>query len=647
MKKISLLTLVLLCAPFLVHAQGGSCPSGANYINPANNGVAGPLVPLSTLGVTKCFYIAANGADTNPGTSEASPWLHAPGMPNCANTCALTTPIAGNGFIFRGGDTWHYFTGSPQVGGQWTWTRSGTSSNYIYIGVDQSWYAGGSWTRPILNNDNPQTAGGVVSSCVYNQGNLQNVYLNGVVYVWFDNFEFSGMCWNDVPTNSTNQHIYFAHNGPGGTTSYTGISNNYFHNWTHTAFVCSGLGTTTLGSGGTGFISSGGTFTVNGSGGLSVIATGTITGVSGGAVTTYTITYAGSNYTTGTKATTITSGPAGTGFTVSVSSLVSTTCANPVEAIAGSTQAALGTQILFNVVDGADSDDLAMSDVDSDAYIMAYNVFRHLGGSSVVDNCHSIHDNLWEYINNVQDGSAHSDLLYCYGRAVSNNFFYNNQLRYVGTEYNQSLSTVIWFTPAAGYTTYFFNTVSHDVNCVSNCYNMNNPSSAATLYLYNNTMESMNTNEAIWANSAVTNTTIYDCNNHYITNSGSTLAKVYALTTTVSLGSGCSASVFQTIATANAQGYTSANDFAPTAASTATVTKGANESSRISTFGLAYGSSTTNGCIYVTTNHTVSCPGITANPRPPTAAWDAGAYLYGGTSSSQPAAPTNLTATVN
>src|ERR1700722_1933828 len=88
LRKISLIALLVLCAPFVARAAGGSCPSGANYINPANNGIAGPLVPLSSFGVRSCFYIAANGADSNSGTSEQSPWQHAPGMPNCTSVCA-------------------------------------------------------------------------------------------------------------------------------------------------------------------------------------------------------------------------------------------------------------------------------------------------------------------------------------------------------------------------------------------------------------------------------------------------------------------------------------------------------------------------------------------------------------------------------
>src|SRR5690242_4163905 len=73
------------------------------------------------------YYIAANGSDSNNGTSKTSPWQHAPGMPSCTGTCASTTPRAGDQFIFRGGDTWHYGSGTPSVGGTWNWNWSGSS----------------------------------------------------------------------------------------------------------------------------------------------------------------------------------------------------------------------------------------------------------------------------------------------------------------------------------------------------------------------------------------------------------------------------------------------------------------------------------------------------------------------------------------
>jgi hypothetical protein len=567
---------MLLCAPLAARAAGGSCPSGANYINPANP--TGAHVNLSSLGVTSCFYIAASGSDSNSGKTEASPWLHAPGMANCiSGTSCYITPMPGEGFIFRGGDTWHYFTGSPQVGTPgsngyaWDWTVSGTSANEIYIGVDITWFTGTEWARPIFNNDNTPVSGGVVISCTFPQGNLVDVALDGVTYVQFDNFEFTGMCWNDQPT-ANNAHIYLKHfgQGPSYLTSFRTLSNNYFHGWSHVAFTPSNC------------------------------AAGSGTRACGGA-----------------------------------------------GGIVGDTHAEQGTRIVYNVCDGSDSDDTTFNCNDGDGYDVEESVFRHSGGTMILDNCHTLHDNLFEFINNSTDGTTHSDMWFCYGEYPSNNFYYNNVIRYIGTEYSRMLSTVIWLNGAGpGFTDYIYNNVGHDVFCGGNCNNFDVSNPGTTYMIYNNTWESMNAT-AIWANGITGNgATFIDLNNHYITNNGTGCAAVYVLTSRVNGGvTSCSGNVFQTISAANAQGYTSANDFAPTAQSTATVGTGTNQTNMGSLFGPAFLESTTEACAYNSTNHTVSCPVITVNNRPATGAWDAGAYISG--RGAQPAAPTNLIATVD
>lgn len=171
------------------------------------------------------YYIAANGSDSNNGTSKSTPWLHAPGMPNCTGTCASTTPAAGDQFIFRGGDTWHYGSGTPLVGGTWKWTYSGKSGNPIYIGTDSTWFSGQSFARPVLNGDNA-LSNSFPSSCTYDDSNKTFVELNSVSYVTFDNFENTGRCW--AGKISMSSVIYL----PG--TSHLVISNFYCHGWTAT-----------------------------------------------------------------------------------------------------------------------------------------------------------------------------------------------------------------------------------------------------------------------------------------------------------------------------------------------------------------------------------------------------------------------------
>jgi hypothetical protein len=598
-KRICLFTLILLCAPLAARAGGGTCPSDAQYINPANP--TGSLVTLASLGVTNCFYVAANGSDSNSGTSEASPWQHAPGMVNCTAACKSTTPAAGQGFIFRGGDTWHYFTGSPQVGlpagwptgatpYAWDWVWSGTSSAEIYRGVDKTWFSGSAWARPIFTGDNTPVPGGIVSSCAFPQGNLDFIADHGVQYVQLDNFEFTGMCWNDMPNTHTNLHNYVHHFGANEDVSFRTYSNIYMHGWSLTAITTANC----LGS----------------------RPPGTVCG--------------GAN-----------------GFY-------------------GDTHLEQGSLFVYDIVDGADSYDLTFDAFNGDGFDLEESVVRHVGGGNILDNCHLFHDNLFEYINNASaiDGT-HSDMWFCNGEYPSDNFFYNNVIRFIGTEYTTgiaggapNLSTIFWFHPCTnvnancqaqtGSTDYVFNNVGHDINCNGNCNNFSNPTSGtATMMVYNNTWESMN-NLSIWANGVGTGFVVTDQNNHYITNNGTGCAAVWNNTTVVNgRVTSCSGDVFQTIAAANAQGYTSANDFAPTAISTATVGKAVNETGLADTFGPAFLHSTSNGCAYNTGNHTVTCPAVTVANRLSSGNWDAGAYISGSSNADQPPAPSNLAATVN
>jgi hypothetical protein len=187
------------------------------------------------------YYIAANGSDSNGGTSEASPWMHAPGMPNCSNNCASYTPVAGDSLIFRGGDTWHFgdSSASPYTGGTWNWGAEGwdgTSSNPIYIGVDQKWFSGSSWSRPILNGDNP-TSTSSVASCPYQIGsNNTLVNLANISWVTLDNFEMTGLCQND--TGAPFAHDIYLVESAASNNIYEHL---YIHGWTALSFAgCSG-----------------------------------------------------------------------------------------------------------------------------------------------------------------------------------------------------------------------------------------------------------------------------------------------------------------------------------------------------------------------------------------------------------------------
>jgi hypothetical protein len=190
------------------------------------------------------YYIAANGSDSNSGTSKSTPWLHAPGMTGCTGKCASYSSAAGDQIILRGGDTWHFSSSVGTVGIPWNFSWGGTSGSPIYVGVDQTWYAGSAWTRPVLNGDNPLSTS-AVSSCKYDESSLAFVNLSAT-NITFDNFEFTGGCWRGT------QNGYSSYTGMSYITRYVDASQNpinitvenvYMHGWTHVTFSCGSGGT--------------------------------------------------------------------------------------------------------------------------------------------------------------------------------------------------------------------------------------------------------------------------------------------------------------------------------------------------------------------------------------------------------------------
>jgi hypothetical protein len=168
------------------------------------------LVITASASASTTYYIAANGNDSNNGTSKSTPWLHAPGMPNCSGNCASSVVNAGDSVIFRGGDTWHFQnrSSSPYTGGTWNWGFSGSSqscqlnpsagaiikTSCIYIGVDVTWFSGNSFARPVFTQDNPISTSRP-GACPFDSTNFNAVNLGSHNYLIFDNFEMSGACW--------------------------------------------------------------------------------------------------------------------------------------------------------------------------------------------------------------------------------------------------------------------------------------------------------------------------------------------------------------------------------------------------------------------------------------------------------------------
>jgi hypothetical protein len=172
-------------------------------------------VLLTTPAWATTYYVSfTNGLDSHTATqaqSKTTPWKNAPGMQTCASACASTTINAGDSIILEGGDTW------PNASFEWALPSNGTSGSPIYVGVDKTWYIGGSWTRPIL------TAG---SSLITNNNNVMIAMVN---YTTFDNFEITGFYWTlascSGPVNCTIINM-------GQDTGQT-VENLYVHGWTH------------------------------------------------------------------------------------------------------------------------------------------------------------------------------------------------------------------------------------------------------------------------------------------------------------------------------------------------------------------------------------------------------------------------------
>jgi hypothetical protein len=558
-RQMLLAITVLFC---VVGSARAGCPLGANYLNPSNPTAA--KVTLASLGITTCYYVSAGGSDSANGTSESTPWLHAPGMSACSATCNSTPPGSGSAFqvgiIFRGGDTWHYGNSgsAPYAGsGGWSYVWKGTSASaYAYVGVDPGWFSGGSWTRPVMNGDNtPSTS--AVASCAHTAGGSsdQMATFTGGGFVILDNFEWTGFCWSNGSPTFGNQVMISVSNQGNGQGFY--IENMYVHGWTHTA--------------------------------------------------------------AGTQA---------QGFAYNVSNQQN------------------GLTLQFSVVDGSDSDPLSLGPYEGDFYVFRYNETKNVGGTSAVD-CHIAHDSIFEHINNVTDGSTHSDAFACVGEVDNGssdpNLFYDLLFHDVGTDFGQAISEVIIFNPnivgGVHQTDYFFNSIAYNSQPGgSNYFDLNDPNdstSGGNLTVFNVTGDINATGGS--AGCLICNSngvgSVTAINDHWIggTSSAPNQAAIFADTGTVTE----TTPVYMSGNAGTSQGYTSSNNFAPTLGTNSTVGGGTNETSLCGNFSSSidptaqsYCKQGYTGISYNSSSNTVSYPAVTPNARPSSGAWDAGAYEF-------------------
>jgi len=538
------------------------------------------------------YYIAANGSDSNNGISKTTPWLHAPGMPNCSGVCASTTPQAGDQFIFRGGDVWHTsnsalspYTGSVAScnGGTcgWDWHWSGTAANCnfpntisscIYIGVDTSWYSGGSFSRPQVNLDNPTWANsahhdgshtGWVTQCSYNDSAFTGWNMRGD-YVIVDNFEFQGKCWSSVKTYGSDAE--FAANGTNGDV----LEHAYFHGWTMT--YTSGL--------------------------AQVFDKAPMIGGRGSLwILTYSV-FDGSD----------------AGAPCSASGNCSGDISDP-----------SGTMGIQN---------------------WDHNVFRRIANTTNgTADVRSVHDNLFEYMYDSFDTTTHSDVFFTYGNYApsgTNFTFYNNMLRHV------SAGQTFAIDPPANGQLHFFNNTLFDVGNSGNCMQLQNTTTGNTsVYITNNTFDAPCTIAMDYNNNLMylRNSVVFQNNDFIGWTSLSQITATSGNSNLIVTDNGNE--IFQSQSTANGQGYTSGNNYQPTSTSDATYHVGADLFSSCSTYSSdsALCNGSTGGVTNTAGSGTIPTPYI-ASPLARGTTWDAGAYQYLLQSGSQPNPPTGLMAAV-
>jgi hypothetical protein len=154
------------------------------------------FVGLRSAAAATTHFIAANGSDSNNGTSKTTAWQHLPGMPSCTSNCNSYTPQPGDQFILRGGDTWT----ASSLGVNWFW--SGTAGNPIYIGVDQTWFTGASWVRPVWSAAHP--SGGVFFQTNAHDFTLDNIEMTGLLETGSSHPSFVHICG----VNQIYDHLY-------------------------------------------------------------------------------------------------------------------------------------------------------------------------------------------------------------------------------------------------------------------------------------------------------------------------------------------------------------------------------------------------------------------------------------------------------
>lgn len=611
--------------PVVISSADVSLVSGnasVAYALPTNDAVLIKLTPATGGGGATYYVDWGSGSDTNNGTAKGTPWQHAPGMNGCASNCNIT-PSVSDQIILKGGVTW------PNAAFTWE------PPNGIYT-VDQTWFAGGSWSRPIMDLGNAAPT-----------DSLYRIVLLCNSNVTLDNYE-----WTDIaalPSAGNGQTNLFDWCG-GAPNDH--VTEMYVHGW-HNPYFSVGTGNYSNGSFTvTNFVpfsyspspsagwGSCGTNCQVQLGGVPESVAGnscpTVSAVSGS--NPYTITF------------TCGAGPAVGNCTGCLIMLG----ADFLRINGGGETAETNDSFESNVVDGSDTTEVQYNPTSdcglteaNNQYCIASgwtgwrepNIFRNnvlrFIANAMVGGCTEWSGNLVENVRLSTDPTAHTNAVECLDDfPISNTtLFYNNVIRHT-TNPNASTPSGRWSiglgaiqpSPIAGETAYIFNNVFYDIlqNAV-----FERGTTTGTQKVFNNSANcgpswdlSFTCMNPIGASDIIQN-------NYFVTTNGNPIGSCSGCTKTTNL--------VQSPTTATSLGYTPVQTYAYSPTSAGSPTVGAGTAINTLTFcnglglinataGTACGHDTTYAVGYNSSNHTVIPPGrpVALRSNPP----DIGGYQF-------------------
>ena len=314
-----------------------------------------------------------------------------------------------------------------------------------------------------------------------------------------------------------------------------------------------------------------------------------------------------------------------------------------------------GDTLLYDVVDGSDSDPVPMEFCYCGGWSIAYSLFNY-GSQFITRDQHLFHDSA---ITNFVD-NGHANVMESVGDdpGPSNSYaIYDSVFAHLYVNTTVYSNVCFWPYPPVGSTLYWFDNVVYDVGACEFFNVGQNGSNQGAVDIFNSTFQNNHRTDGggnSFSCSATGNTDPYtNANIHFIS---SDVSSIYS--------SNCSGkgtdttSLLMTNATATADGYTSSQTYAfsPTSSDSPTVGRGTNRQAAmcgalttaagtdptLSNAATACQSDTTYACTYNTSNHTMSCPARVAAARPASGAWDIGAYQF--SNADPPAPPSDLTA---